>query len=502
MTLKRQFVWSMAPLIGVTAINIVSVPFFYRYLGADQYAIWLYVSTFSQTFGFADLGLGVAVGRYIGVALGSGDTHAVKEYWGTGNLIAIPLLAVMSGIFIVLGMWFGPKWFNVAPGDQALLRACFIPGGLALFFSYYGQVWNILLQAHLDFKLSSVLRMATPALQLIPSIALAYLTRSPLPVILWGAVIGLVQLLVFVYYSRRHYQLGFNLSDARWVRAREMAMYTAKTFIMLLIGSVLYQIDRVLLGRLAPSSRFTEYNIAANVGTRFQSLAGSVMGPVFHNTSRAVGGRLPIAAGQIYNETFVFVFEWCVLAVTWAAIWHPVFLRAWLGEELGSKVSPLFTPLIAAFCLNALANISGSQLGALNRLGWSLAFTVAAGALAVAGVFLGWRQAGLVGAAYGFLISRVAFVAQDLYVIRLVKGAGWLSWQPWREIAGQGLVGGLLALSYLVLPRQSFWLLLPGFLHALIVGAWLLRNPLKKLLAGANFAGATPAVSAPPSPDP
>jgi hypothetical protein len=138
----------------------------------------------------------------------------------------------------------------------------------------------------------------------------------------------------------------------------------------------------------------------------------------------------------------------------------------------------------------------------LNRLGWSLAFTVAAGALAVAGVFLGWRQAGLVGAAYGFLISRVAFVAQDLYVIRLVKGAGWLSWQPWREIAGQGLVGGLLALSYLVLPRQSFWLLLPGFLHALIVGAWLLRNPLKKLLAGANFAGATPAVSAPPSPDP
>src|SRR5438045_3066228 len=73
MTLKRQFLWSMAPLAVITLVNVFSVPLFYRYLGADLCALWFYVSTFAGMFGFADLGLGVAVGRYIGVALGKGD---------------------------------------------------------------------------------------------------------------------------------------------------------------------------------------------------------------------------------------------------------------------------------------------------------------------------------------------------------------------------------------------------------------------------------------------
>src|SRR5437773_9888050 len=92
MTLKRQSLWSIAPLVVISAVNIFSVPLFYRYLGAELYALWFYVITFTGIFGFADLGLGVAVGRYIGFAMGKGDAAAVREYWGTGNLIALPLV--------------------------------------------------------------------------------------------------------------------------------------------------------------------------------------------------------------------------------------------------------------------------------------------------------------------------------------------------------------------------------------------------------------------------
>ena len=45
------------------------MPLFYRYLGPEMYALWFYVLTFSGLFVFADLGLGSAVGRYMGVAL-------------------------------------------------------------------------------------------------------------------------------------------------------------------------------------------------------------------------------------------------------------------------------------------------------------------------------------------------------------------------------------------------------------------------------------------------
>ena len=117
----------MLPLLVLSVVNIFSMPLFLRWLGSDMYAIWFYVLTFTGMFGFADMGLAVAVGRYISVALGRNDHAAVRGYWGTGNLIMLPFLALVSLVFIGLGVWLGPKWFNVQPADVSLLRAgCFL----------------------------------------------------------------------------------------------------------------------------------------------------------------------------------------------------------------------------------------------------------------------------------------------------------------------------------------------------------------------------------------
>src|SRR5207244_11535681 len=113
MSLKKQTLWSLAPLLVTTAINLVSVPLFYRYLGAELYALWFYVLTFTGAFGFMDLGLGVAVGRYVGVALGRNDLQAVREYWGTGNAIAIQLLVVIGIVFGLVDFIGGLAWLIV-----------------------------------------------------------------------------------------------------------------------------------------------------------------------------------------------------------------------------------------------------------------------------------------------------------------------------------------------------------------------------------------------------
>src|SRR5437868_12293054 len=96
MSLQKQTLWSLAPLLVATFVNLFSVPLFYRYLGPEMYALWFYVLTFTGAFGFMDLGLGVAVGRYVGIALSQKDEKAVREYWGTGHAIALPLLLLMG----------------------------------------------------------------------------------------------------------------------------------------------------------------------------------------------------------------------------------------------------------------------------------------------------------------------------------------------------------------------------------------------------------------------
>ena len=447
-----------------------------------MYALWFYVLTFTGAFGFMDLGFGVAVGRYVGVALGRNDFQAVREYWGTGNAIAIPLLAAMGLAFAIVGVTFGPRWFNVAPGSIDLLRWSFVAGGVGLFLSYYAQFWFILSQAHLDFRFLGIVRIVISLLQILPSILLAALTRNPLVLIVWGTATGALQLAIYIWHARMNYRLSFDFAHAAWHRAHEMAAFTAKTFASLIVSSFTSTVDRLLLGKLAPPVGFTNYSVSSNAGQRIVGLSVSVMGPVFYNTSRAVGRGSNESVAAVYNEIFNFTFPWYALISVWISLWHPVLLRLWLGQHVGASVSPIFAPIIVGCCLSAISNLSGAQLSPLNRVGTGLVFNALTGALIVTGVFLGWHWNGIVGVAWGFLFSRVIGVIQDLYVIRLVSAGGWLAASTWRQLALQLGISLLFSVFMFVWPRQSSWQLIPACLHGSAASALLLRQPIRNLL--------------------
>jgi len=476
----------MAPLLIVTVVNIFSVPLFYRSLGAEMYALWFYVLTFSGSFGFMDLGLGVAVGRYIGVALGEGDADAVRGYWATGNAVAIPLLSAMALVFIVLGVFFGPRWFNVAPDKVALLQWSFVAGGVSLFLSYYGQFWNILSQAHLDFKFLSIVRIVISLLQVLPAILLAYTTHNPLVLISWSAFTTGIQLIIYIWHARRDYSLGFHFGQARWSYAREMSAYTTKTFITLLVNGLLGGVDRLVLGKLAVPADFAHYTISTNAGGRIQGLSIAIMGPIFHNTSRTLGGATKRTPADVFNEGFNFMFGWYVLLAVWVVVWNRVILDLWLGHLLGAAVAPLFPPIIIAYCLSAISNISGAQLGPLNRVGTGIFFHIACGLMVIAGVWIGWKFGAVEGVAYGFLASRVVLVAQDIFVIRCIKAGGWLARSTWLHISGQLGVGLFFFAVKQWLPASNYALIFAAGLHGVLVALWLLRGILFKGPQGGN----------------
>jgi O-antigen/teichoic acid export membrane protein len=231
-------------------------------------------------------------------------------------------------------------------------------------------------------------------------------------------------------------------------------------------------VDRLLLGRFASAADFSHYTVAANVAGRIQGLSGALVGPVFSNTSRVVDHASKPA--EIFNESFRLVFEACAHAVLWTVVWQGTLLKLWLGDELGAAVLPFFFPLIAACSLNAIGIVSAAQLGPLNRAGVQLAFQIVTVAFNVAGVYYGWKWGGAVGAAYGYLFSRVAVVLQDLYVIRLIRGGGWLAASTWRLFG----VLGLIALSFygasLLTPQGSAGAAVLALIHGAVLPVHLI----------------------------
>jgi hypothetical protein len=103
--------------------------------------------------------------------------------------------------------------------------------------------------------------------------------------------------------------------------------------------------------------------------------------------------------------------------------------------------------------------------------------------LAIVGVWGGWHLAGVQGAAWGFLGSRVAFLAQDIYTAHLIQAQGWLAWYTLAALGAQVLLAVTFALCYFIWPVASPWLLLPAGIHAALMAAWLLRQQLRQRFA-------------------
>jgi O-antigen/teichoic acid export membrane protein len=471
MSLRKQTLWSMLPILLTSIVSIVSVPIYFRVLGAEMYAIWFYVGTLTGAFGFMDLGLGVAVGRFIGVALGRNDTQAVKEYWATGNALVLPFVLFFAIVFVVIGATWGPGWFNVQGSDATTLRWAMLWGGLGLFFNYYGQMWNILTQTYLDFKYLSILRTWIALLTMLGTIGVALIWKNVAVIVALTTLFACLQFVLLFWRGKHHYQLPLRFQEFRMARLREMLPYTLKTFGQLISGSVLGSLDRVFLGRIAPALDFAAFNVSINIGSRISGLSVAIMGPVFHNTTRGVGGDTTRKPSEVYQQSFDLMFAWYSLAIVGVFFWSSPVTEFWLGSKYGSAVGDAFPWIVSALCLNAIANISGAQMGGLDRVGTGLILQTIISIGSVVGVVAGFHFFDLRGAAIGFFLPRILWIVQDLLVRRWIgidQSLRSILWIPFRQIL---LVATVYIPSHLITSNIAYLTCLAIVSAALCVGA-------------------------------
>jgi O-antigen/teichoic acid export membrane protein len=351
--------------------NFIIIPLALRFLGREEYAIWIILQSIAVYLTMSELGIGQSLLNFQNVAFAKGDHEEVNRVLTTGfGLSCLFVIPVWVAFVIILLTQPVASWLlkDVPPGSAAAFEwYLFLAGTLALL-----RVPLSVLPTTLMGLRETVLR------QLIDgAYALFLLVGTVLTLVLDGKLLALILVtnLGFIFIML----LSYPLAQSRHPEVRLARRFWTPALIRLL---------------LANSSFFFLYNL----GLFFQRLAGNLLagmlGPlrqvpemfVLLTLFRVVGWSLADIASQTLqpyiirwavqgaHERVVFFAKLCTkftvtVAVVYSAlIWvfADIGLRLWLGPGMFLGYGHLAC-LGGAFLMEVLFLSTNNFMRALNR---------------------------------------------------------------------------------------------------------------------------------------
>lgn len=114
---------------------LITIPLTLSYLGAQQYGVWMTISSIVTSLGFADLGIGNGLVNAISEAHGKDNRQLAKEYVSSGFFLLLGIALTLAAAYAIAYRFlpwrkmFGipsPQAFGEIPHAVTVFLACFL----------------------------------------------------------------------------------------------------------------------------------------------------------------------------------------------------------------------------------------------------------------------------------------------------------------------------------------------------------------------------------------
>jgi O-antigen/teichoic acid export membrane protein len=320
--------------------------------------------------------------------------------------------AVLACSF-VLSVW-APQW-NVAAGDTAQFQHVILVTGMSMAIGFPFKAYAGILHARLRFDLVSIVGLVSMIFGTLATVLLISNGYGIVALAYVGLVSRLLADLVFLLLARREapgLQVQRSLIDFSLVR--ELASFSASSFIIQISNQLRFQIDALVIGSIRSAAAVTQYSVGARLseipdGILYQ--ATNVVQPLLTSYHAADERQRMLDALSLYTRVNVVlgVFVSGMLIMLGDA-----FIGLWMGQGYATSVLVLYS-LTLTRCIGFMLNPIDNSLYAIGRIRvLALAGLMEAMVNVALSIWLG-RRYGIVGVALGTLIpmivTRLVFVA-------------------------------------------------------------------------------------------
>lgn len=466
-------IYNLIPQVWFLGLTVFTTPFILHRLGIDAYGILSIVTIVAGYLAFLDLGLNVAVIRFIAAHDAKGETAeiarviqtALSVFIAMAALAAVALLLLSGGLARLLSV---PE--NLQTDAALALRLGAMSFGVNLVMGVFSAVPRALQR----FDIVNVLNVVIGTLQVAGTVVLLACGMGLLTIVAWGCALSAVSLLTYIVIAKRLVPTMSVRPRFDSKKFRELFKFSGFVMASNFTGVAAAHSEKLILGGLAPIAQVTFYAVPFNLASRVLNLIPNNMFSVLFPAFAAMGVTdKPETIREAYTRAFKLIF----LAVAPISILMGVFgsdlLRLWIDPEMGSNGGPVLAVLAVAILINAPAWVSvtvGQSLGRPALVAASQVIHLVT--LIVCGLILVPRY-GAFGAALAWLAGNIIGIPVLVFLVNryvlTLRTATMLRESLLRPFIAASLT---LVVAFLLKPIVHGWATL-GLACAIVTGFYL-----------------------------
>lgn len=333
----KHIKWSFVLKVGSVSANFMLVPLSIKYLGKENYGIWLTLSSVITWFALFDIGLGNGLRNKFAETKALGKTEDAQAFVSTAYY-TIAIISTVLVVFIAslnsLVNW--SQLFNTEPALNQelslLLLAVFGFFGVQLVAKLIISVF----QADQHHSIQDKFQFTTQILSL--SIVWLLTKSNGHSLLLFGSLYAASPVLILLainFYSFRGrykaYRPKFRMCKKSYLR--EITGLGFKFFIIQIAAVILFSTDNFIITRLFGPAEVVPYNIALKYFSIVTMAYSLLIAPYWSSFTEAYTKK---DMAWIKHSVSRIQKLWLLIPVTlfFLVLFSDRFYRLWVGESI------------------------------------------------------------------------------------------------------------------------------------------------------------------------
>lgn len=395
-------------------IALVVTPIIVHYFGVKEYGIYIFINTLVSIAGLLDVGMSIAIAKFLAERNGSQNKEGIKNLFKTANTLLF-IVGAVGTTFITSSIFIGLAFFpgSLVDAYQAYTPA-FIYAGALFFVSSINTLHIIILIAYQRFDISAKIGIFFITIQQSSMLAAVFFHWSINTLFLSQAIIA-----VLLYYIYKKYTLPILSPDERpfarmygWDKqeATNCFKFGIVSFLNNLAGSSLAYLDRMIIPIFLGPSNLTFYSLPGSITSKIPSLSNTLSSIVFPMTAYFEGGGNREMTKNLYIRSMRLITVISTAITVTVIAFAYQLLQYWISADLADRATEVLVILAITNLILALTYPLNNILlgmGKLKALSITSVITAVINAILLVTLL---PTFGIVGAAWAYLLAFVPYL--------------------------------------------------------------------------------------------